>query len=145
MKLRNNWPRKSQEVRSSMGPTLAKWKTPAEGELMNNFTKTGAFHESTPEEQTAFGRPLPMLCVWSQAEAEDYYKCGACVCSNFAEVDPTQQSWTAQAEPCSLLSATLLGRAKDWMMSKHDVKGVLLNAEIPEGEIVVVSPPEQWI
>ena len=67
------------------------------------------------------------------------------MCGNFAEVDPTQQSWTAQAEPSSLLSAIKLGRTKGWMMSKHDVKGAFLNAKIPEGKLVVVSPPGQWI
>ena len=67
------------------------------------------------------------------------------MCGNFADVDPTQQSWTAQAEPSSLLSAIKLGRTKGWMMSKHDVKGAFLNAKIPEGKLVVVSPPGQWI
>ena len=90
---------KAQEVRNSTGPELERWKTAAEAELSNNFVQMGAFHESTPEELAMHGRPLPMLCVWSQAD--DYYKCRACVCGNFAEIDPTQQSWTAQAEPSS--------------------------------------------
>ena len=87
---------KAQEARSSVGPTLERWKTAAEADVTNHFIKLGALHESTREEQAAFGRPLPMLCVWSQAEAEDYYECRAYVCGNFAEVDPTQQSWAAQ-------------------------------------------------
>jgi len=120
-------------------------ETAAEAELTNNFTGMGAFHESTKEELAAHGRPLPMLCVWSQAEDDSYFKCRACVCGNFAEIDPTQQSWTAQAEPSSLLAAIKLGRKKKWMMSKHDVKGAFLNAKIPEGKIVIVSPPEQWV
>ena len=69
---------KAQEVRNSTGPVQERWKLAAESELTNNFTGMGAFHESTPEELAAHGRPLPMLCVWSQAE--DYYKCRACVC-----------------------------------------------------------------
>ena len=30
-------------------------------------------------------------------------------------------------------------------MSKHDVKGAFLNAKIPEGKLIIVSPPEQWV
>ena len=105
----------------------------------------GAFHESTPDELKQHGRPLPMLIVWSAHEAADYYKCRACVCGNFAEVDPTQQSWTAQAEPSSLLASLKKGRNHRWAISKHDVKGAFLNAVIPEGRIVVVRPPEQWV
>ncbi len=30
-------------------------------------------------------------------------------------------------------------------MSKHDVKGAILNAKIPEGKIIIVAPPEQWV
>ena len=30
-------------------------------------------------------------------------------------------------------------------MSKHDVKGAFLNAKMPEGRIVVVAPPDQWV
>ena len=71
---------KAAEVRTSTGETLNRWKLAAEAELGNNFTGMGAFHESTESELRAHGRPLPMLCVWSQVEAEDYYKCRACVC-----------------------------------------------------------------
>ena len=86
-----------------------------------------------------------MLRVWSAEESRDYYKCRACVCGNFAKVDPTQQSWTAQAEPSSLFASLKLGRVNQWTISKHDVKGAFLNADIPKGRIVVVSPPAQWI
>ena len=67
------------------------------------------------------------------------------MCGNFAEVDPTQQSWTAQAEPSSLLASLKIGRVNKWLTSKHDVKGAFLNAVLPEGRLVVVSPPKQWI
>ena len=132
---------KAQEVHSSVGPPPERMA--AEAELTNNSIKMGACHESVQEEQAALGRPLPMLCVWSQAEAEHYYKCRACVCGNFTEVDPTQEYWTARAEPSSLLFAIKLGRVKGWMMAEHDVKGASLNAKMPEGTIVAVSPPEQ--
>ena len=55
-------------------------------------------------------------------------------------MDPTLQSWTAQAEPSSLLAALKLGRMRKWQVSKHDVKGAFLNAKIPEGKIVIVHP-----
>ena len=133
------------QVRNSVGPILERWKLAAEGELTKNFLNTAAFHESTPDEIKQHGRPLPMLCVWSRQESEDYYKCRACVCGNFAKVDPTQQSWTAQAEPSSLIASLKLGRTKRWQVSKHDVKGAFLNASLPEGRLVIVSPPEQWV
>lgn len=132
------------QVRTSVGPELQRWKLAAEAELTKNFLNTSAFHKSTPEEIKQHGRPLPMLCVWSKQESEDYRKCRACVCGNFAEVDPTQQSWTAQAEPSSLIASLKVGRVKRWQISKHDVKGAFLNASLPVGRLVIVSPPEQW-
>ena len=59
-------------------------------------------------------------------------------------MDPTQQSWTAQAEPSSLFASLKFGRTSKWTISKHDVKGAFRNASIPKGRIVVVSPPIQW-
>jgi hypothetical protein len=131
------------EVRNSVGPVLERWKLAAEGELTKSFLNTGALLKSTPEELARHGRALPMLCAWSEQESEDYFKCRACVCGNFAQVDPTQQSWTAQAEPSSLLASLKVGRVNRWMTSKHDVKGAFLNAKLPEGKLVIVSPPEQ--
>ena len=69
----------------------------------------------------------------------------ACVCGNFADADPTQQSWTAQAEPSSLLASLKLGRNKSWTASEHDVKGAFLYASIPEGRIVIVKHPALWV
>ena len=103
----------------------------------------GSYHKSIPDEISRYGRPLPMLCVWS--ETPDTKKCRACICGNFAEVDPLQQSWTAQAEPSSLIAALKLTRNKEWTASKHDVKGAPLNAKLPEGKLVVVRPPGQWV
>ena len=84
-----------------------------------------------------------MLCVWSMSD--DVAKCRACVCGNFSQVDPTEQSWTAQAEPSSLMASLKLGRKKNWTISKHDVKGAFLNAKVPEGKVIIVSPPPQWV
>ena len=146
-KLANDEPKKrivtTKEVTASTGAMQERWKLAAEAELTNNFLKLGAFHESTSAERAAHGRPLPMLCVWTQAD--DLTKCRACVCGNFEEVDPTQQSWTAQAEPSSLFAALKLGRLRGWTVSKHDVKGAFLNADIPEGKLVIVQPPALWV
>ncbi|MEC9354534.1 MAG: reverse transcriptase domain-containing protein, partial [Candidatus Thermoplasmatota archaeon] len=130
-------------MRNSTGPVQERWKAAAEAELTSNFVQMSAFHPSTKEELAMHGRPLPMLCVWSQLD--DYMKCRACVCGNFAEADPTQQSWTAQAEPSSLLGGLKLGRKRDWTVSKHDVKGAFLNAKMPDCKVVIVSPPELWV
>ena len=77
--------------------------------------------------------------------AGDTAKCRACVCVNFAPIDPTQQSWTAQAEPSSLLCSLKLAVKNKWMISKHDVKGAFLNASLPKGQLVVVQPPDLWV
>ena len=34
---------------------------------------------------------------------------------------------------------------KGWTASEHDVKGAFLNAKLPEGKLVVVRPPDQWV
>ena len=60
-------------------------------------------------------------------------------------MDPTQQTWTAQAEPSSLNAGLKLGRKRGWTVSKHDVKGAFLNAKIPDGKVVIVQPPELWV
>ena len=133
----------TKEVRESVGEEREKWKLAAEEELTQKFQEMGAFHESTPEELAVYGRPLPMLCVWSLDG--DRAKCRACACGNFAQLDPTQQSWTAQAEPSSLMAALKLGRRRRWVVSKHDVKGAFLHAELPDEKLVIVSPPEQWV
>ena len=131
---------KSPEVRNATGQKEQRWKLAAESELSSNFVAMGAMHVSTPEELAQHGQPLPMLCVWSQSEVDDYYKCRACICGNFADIDPTQQSWTAQAEPSSLMGALKLGANRSWTASKHDVKGAFLNAKIPAGKIIIVKP-----
>ena len=133
----------TQEVSRSTPVEQERWKLAAEAELTSNFLAMNAFHESTAAELAVHGKPLPMTCVWSQAG--DLRKCRACVCGNFAEQDPTLQSWTAQAEPSSLISAIKLGRLRRWKMSKHDVKGAFLHAKIPEGKVIIVSPPGLWV
>ena len=134
---------KPAEVRTSTGAIQELWKTSAEVELTSNFQKCGAYHVSTAHEIASYGHPLPMLCVWS--ETPDVKKCRACICGNFAKVDPLQQSWTAQAEPSSLIASLKLGCQQGWTASKHDVKGAFLNASLPEGKLVVVRPPDQWV
>ena len=130
----------TQEVNKCSGEQLQRWQLAAEAEYTKNFIGQSAFHISTEEEIRQHGRrPLPMLCVWSMSD--DVAKCRACVCGNFSQVDPTEQSWTAQAEPSSLMASLKLGRKKNWTISKHDVKGAFLNAKVPEGKVIIVSPP----
>ena len=136
---------KAQEVRQSSGAERERWKLAAESELINNFVNQAAFRKSTAAERKKFGTPLPMLCARSKDEALDYWKSRACVCGNFATADPTAQPWTAQAEPSSLVSALKFEGNEQWTVSKHDVKGAFLNANIPDGKLVVVSPPKQWV
>ena len=97
---------KPTEVRNSSGAEREGWRVAAENEMNGNFIKTGAYHISTQAERDLYGRPLPMLCVWSYTDT-NLKKCRACVCvcGNFAEKDPLEQSWTAQAEPSSLLAS----------------------------------------
>ena len=132
-------------VKNSVGPELERWKLAAEQELKTNFENSHVFHKSTPTEIKEHGNALPMQCVWYKQESEDYYKCRACVCDNVADVDPTQQSWTGQAEPSTLITSLKIGRVNHWMTSKHDVKGAFLNAKLPEGRLVVVQPPQIWV
>ena len=86
-----------------------------------------------------------MLCAWAKDDALDYWKCRACVCGNLDMADPTAQSWTAQAEPSSLLSALKFGRHEQWTVSEHDVKGAFLNSAIPDDELILVQHPSQWV
>ena len=44
-----------------------------------------------------------------------------------------------------MISALKVGVKEGWIVSKHDVKGAFLNAKMPEGRIVVVQPPDQWV
>jgi hypothetical protein len=134
---------KTSTVRDSTGVEQEKWKTAAEAELSNNFMKMGAFHVSTPEELARHGRALPMLNVWSKSDG--LCKCRACICGNFAKLDPTLQSWTAQAEPSSLLAALKYSRIQKCLISKHDVKSAFMHATLPESTLVIVEPPKQWV
>jgi hypothetical protein len=132
----------TQVVSASTGKSQESWRLAAEAEL-NNFLDMSAIHESTAEERAAHGRPLPMICVWT--EAGERFKCRACVCGNFATPDPEMKSWTAQAEPSSFLASLKLGCLRGWTRSKHDVKGAFLYAGIPKDRVVIVQPPALWV
>ncbi|CAK0890890.1 unnamed protein product, partial [Prorocentrum cordatum] len=86
----------AQEVSRCTAVEQECWKLAAEAELATNFLKMGAFHESTPAERAARGKPPPMTCAWSQTE--DLYKCRACVCGNIAEPGCGQRSETRNFE-----------------------------------------------
>ncbi len=129
------------EVARTTGPELEAWKLAAEAELAN-FTTRRAFHVSSREEREV-SKPLPMTCVWTRSGTGR--KCRACVCGNFENPDPEMRAWTAQAEPSSLLASLKVGSVRGWMRSKHDLKGAFLYADVPEGRVVVISPPSLWV
>ena len=85
-----------------------------------------------------------MLNVWTRTD-DDRRKCRTVVAGNHQAKDPTEQTWTAQAEPSTILITTKLALMKGWSLSKHDVKGAFLEAPIPDGQIIVVQPPAQWV
>ena len=116
------------EVTKAFGTEMEAWKAAARAEI-DNFVTYRCFHETTKEERQICGRPLPMLCVWTQDG--DLRKCRACIMGNLQPHDPTQAIWTAQAEPSSLFVALKLSRTRSWTISKHDVKGAFLTAPIP--------------
>ena len=131
-------------VRKAEGADLDAWILAAQAEH-DRFSDIHAVQTATPSEIAAYGhRPLPMLNVWTRTD-EDFRKCRACIAGNFQRFDPSAQRWTAQAEPSSIFISTKLAAMRRWKISKVDVKAAFLNAHIPEDELILVSPPAQWI
>ena len=111
----------------------------------DHFLEHHAISPASPEEVRAYRqRPLPMLNVWSRTDT-DLRKCRSCIAGNFQALDPTAQRWTAQAEPGSIFVAAKVAAMRSWKVSKHDVKGAFLNAPLPEGELILIQPPSQWV
>lgn len=131
---------KTEEVKSSVGPTLERWKTAAEAELTNNFVKMGEFHESTPEEKKTFGRPLPMLCLVNSRGKELLQM--SCVC--FRELCRGGSYPTVLDSSGRTLVAVVCHQHGTTQRFDY-VKGAFLNAKIPDGELLVVMPPDQWV
>ena len=132
------------EVRRAVGPDLDAWIMAAQVEH-DTFMDKDAVQAATAEEIANYGKkPLPMLNVWSRTD-KDFRKCRSCIAGNFQQLDPAAQRWTAQAEPSSIFAAAKLAAMRGWRVSKLDVKGAFLNAPLPEGELILVQPPAQWV
>ena len=130
-----------------MGVTRERWNLAAEKELVDNFGKMEAFTEAPVEEIAKVGGQagvLPMKSVWT-IKPGDLYKCRAVICGNFSERDPCEQVYTAQAEISSVMLALRLGMLKGWQIWKMDVKSAFLHAPMPNGMLVVVRPPRDWV
>ena len=135
------------KVREATGATWERWVSAAESEHVDNFLRMNAFTETTPEELAEIGgqsKVLPMKCVWS-IKPGDLYKCRAVVCGNYADKDPSEEVYTAQAETASVMLGLKYGQVREWETWKLDVKSAFLNAPLPEELLVVVRPPRAWV
>ena len=135
------------KVREATGATRERWVTAAEKEYVENFIRMNAFTMTTPEELAEIGglsKVLPMKCVWSIKKG-DLYKCRAVVCGNYADKDPSEEVYTAQAETASVMLGLKYAQMSGWETWKLDVKSAFLNAPLPEELLVVVRPPRAWV
>ena len=135
------------KVREATGPTRERWVTAAEKEYVENFIRMNAFTETTQEELAEIGgqsKVLPMKCVWSIKEG-GLYKCRAVVCGNYADKDPSEEVYTAQAETASVVLGLKYAQVCGWEIWKLDVKSAFLNAPLPEELLVVVRPPRACV
>ena len=85
-----------------------------------------------------------MLNVWTRTD-DDRRKCRSVIAGNHQVKDPSEQTWTAQADPSTIITTTKLALLRGWSLSKHDVKGAFLEAPIPSDELVIVRPPDLWV
>ena len=135
------------KVREATGATRERWVTAAEKEHVENFIRMNALTETTQEELVEIGgqsKVLPMKCVWSIKEG-DLYKCRAVVCGNYADKDPSEEVYTAQAETAPVMLGLKYAQVCGWETWKLDVKSAFLNAPLPEELLVVVRPPRAWV
>ena len=136
-----------QQVKSSTGDDRAAWIVAAEEELNSSFIGMGSVTKTTPEELQQVGGQrgvLPMTSV-NVIKPGGLHKIRGCVCGNFQQKSPTEQVWTAQAETSSVMCGLRYAQLKQWKVSKLDVKGAFMYAPLPDGELIVVRPPQLWI
>ena len=88
--------------------------------------------------------PLPMKLVYTM-KAGTKCKARAVVCGNMEKFNPTQQLWTAQAEPSSLIAALRLSLLRGWDTGAVDVSGAFMYAPLPEHQLVLVRPPRAFV
>ena len=72
-------------------------------------------------------------------------KVRAVVCGDMEEHDPSQQLWTAQAEPASMSVALRLSLLRGWQPGAVDVSGAFMYAPLPEQMLVLARPPRAFI
>ena len=127
------------EVRASTGTEAEDWRTAIEDEFQKNFVDRNVFTTSTPEECRRYGAPLPMKLVYT-IKASGKHKVRAVVCGHWEKTHPTQQLWTAQAEPASMIAALRLSLLRGWDVGAVAVSGAFMYAPIPDSQLVVVKP-----
>ena len=115
--------------------------------MQGSFQRLGAVTDTTPEELARAGGKygvLPTKSVWT-VKPGGVYKCRGVACGNFAQRQPHEQVWTAQAEISSILSALRLAQLRGWAISSMDVKSAFMTADLPPDQLVIVRPPQLWV
>ena len=77
--------------------------------------------------------------VWT-TNPGDVYNCRGVACGNFAQKQPREQVWTAQAETSSTLSALRLAQLRRWTVQTMDAKNAFMTAGLPPDQTVIVRP-----
>ena len=54
-------------------------------------------------------------------------------------------AWYSIVGLMAIFAAAKMAALRGWLVSKLDVKGAFLNAPLPEGELILVQPPAQWV
>ena len=135
-----------KEVRASTGAERECWRQAAHEEVQDSCMRMGAVSIATPADLAQVGGRsgiLPMKAVW--VRKPDRYKCRGVACGNFAQRNPTEQVWTAQAEVASILSGLRLGQLRGWDACTMDVKSAFMAAKLPSHVKVVLRPPQIWV
>ena len=80
----------AQDVGSSVGADLDRWKLAAQDEH-DKFRDKEAVMDASAEDIRQYGRrPLPMINVWSTTD-KGMRKCRSCIAGNFQTLDPAAQ------------------------------------------------------
>ena len=136
-----------REVRNTAGPERERWRLAAEKEVQESFLRLGAVSETTPDELARVGGRsgvLPMKAVWT-IKGDGMWKCRGVACGNFADRQPTEQVWTAQAETSSVLAGLRLAMVRKWSVGTMDVKHAFMTEDIPKDMLIVVRPLQIWV
>ena len=115
-----------------------------EQEYVENFVQKNVSRVATEADKRQYGPPLPMKLVYTLKKGK-IHKVRAVVCGNFQHKYPTQQLWTAQAEPSSLIAGLRLGLLREWSVGTLDISGAFMYAPLPESVHVLVAPPKAFV